>query len=96
LALAAYNAGPGNVAHWVEKAEPPPGSPCWVETLLYGETRDYLQAVLFNQVVYHLRLEGHAVRLAQVFRQERPAGGQAANGRNALALLAASPRPASP
>lgn len=70
-AVAAYNAGPGNVSEWLERSEPPPGTPRWVETLPFGETREYLQAVLFNQVVYRLRLEGRTNRLSEIFSAPR-------------------------
>ena len=71
LALAAYNAGPGNVAKWVGTQEPPVGSARWIETLLYGETRRYLKAVLFNSTVYRLRLNNRTVRVAELLRKER-------------------------
>ncbi|MCO6440908.1 MAG: transglycosylase SLT domain-containing protein [Nitrococcus mobilis] len=71
LALAAYNAGPGNVAGWISTAEPPVGSARWIETLLYGETRRYLKAVVFNNVVYRLRLNNQTRRVAQLLREER-------------------------
>lgn len=71
LALAAYNAGPSNVANWVSVAEPPVGSARWIETLLYGETRRYLKAVIFNNVVYRLRLNNRTRRVAQLLQEER-------------------------
>ncbi len=71
LALAAYNAGPGNVASWISVAEPPVGSARWIETLLYGETRRYLKAVVFNNVVYRLRLNNQTRRVAQLLQEER-------------------------
>ena len=71
LALAAYNAGPGNVAQWVSTTEPPVGSARWIETLLYGETRRYLKAVLFNKTIYRLRLTNQTMRVAQLLQKER-------------------------
>ncbi|EAR21054.1 transglycosylase SLT domain-containing protein [Nitrococcus mobilis] len=77
LALAAYNAGPGNVANWVNVAEPPVGSARWIETLLYGETRRYLKAVVFNNVIYRLRLNDQTMRVDQLLQEERTQRAQA-------------------
>jgi soluble lytic murein transglycosylase len=71
LALAAYNAGPGNVANWVDATEPPVGSARWIETLLYGETRRYLKAVVFNEVVYRLRLNDKTLRVGKLLQGEQ-------------------------
>lgn len=58
LALAAYNAGPATVNHWLStQVSAKPGSARWLATLPYGETRNYIEAVLFNRVVYTQRLE---------------------------------------
>lgn len=64
LALAAYNAGPGNVERWLGENAPTPASPRWIETLTFGETREYVKSVLFNQVVYRLRTAGSTNRLS--------------------------------
>lgn len=57
LALAAYNAGPGTVNHWLSSmVSAPPGSARWLATLPYGETRNYVESVLFNRVIYTHRL----------------------------------------
>ncbi|AOU98492.1 hypothetical protein BI364_11485 [Acidihalobacter yilgarnensis] len=57
LALAAYNAGPRTVNRWLSApAATKPGSARWLATLPYGETRNYVEAVLFNRVVYTRRL----------------------------------------
>lgn len=47
LAIASYNAGPGNVAQWVEKfgaADPD----VFVEQIPFGETKGYVESVLGN------------------------------------------------
>ncbi|AOV16610.1 hypothetical protein BJI67_05595 [Acidihalobacter aeolianus] len=62
LALAAYNAGPSTVTRWLSSpaaAAAKPGSARWVATLPYGETRQYVESVLFNRVVYEKRLSPH-------------------------------------
>lgn len=59
VALAAYNAGPNRVQHWVGKDLP---IDAWIETIPYRETRDYVKAVLAYTVVFDHRL-GREARL---------------------------------
>lgn len=56
LAIASYNAGPGNVYKWVQKFGRPRRSIDnaveWIEKIPFAETRNYVQRVLENLQVY--------------------------------------------
>jgi soluble lytic murein transglycosylase len=62
LAAAAYNAGPNRVSQWLaETGDPRVGNQSmidWIEMIPYNETRNYVQRVLENVVVYQARLYG--------------------------------------
>src|SRR3546814_12858584 len=56
MAGAAYNAGPGNVSKWITAHGDPrlPGIDMieWIEKIPLYETRNYVQRVLENAVIY--------------------------------------------
>jgi soluble lytic murein transglycosylase len=67
LSAAAYNAGENNARRWVaEFGDPrsPATDPVdWIESISYGETRNYVQRIVENLEVYRARLAGHDVPL---------------------------------
>jgi soluble lytic murein transglycosylase len=62
LAMAAYNAGPNRVKQWLQRSQSRRlPFDVWVETIPYGETRNYVESVLTYTVIYGHRT---GVRLA--------------------------------
>lgn len=64
MGLAAYNAGPRKVKQW-RKAFGTPGDEDtsaldWIESIPYGETRNYVQRIVENMQIYRRILDGHA------------------------------------
>lgn len=55
LFLAAYNAGHRQVSYWKRKHKPKEAD-IWIETLPWGETRNYIKNVISFYVVYQHRL----------------------------------------
>jgi soluble lytic murein transglycosylase len=65
LAVAAYNAGGGNVRKWLASRGDPRGGSTdawaeWIERIPFSETRNYVEHVLENAVVYEAMNPAHA------------------------------------
>jgi soluble lytic murein transglycosylase len=80
LAVAAYNAGSGNVSKWIARYGDPRGQVDmlkWIEAIPYVETKAYVQRVIENSVVYDsLRGPGQsqaALHVSRYLGKDRPA-----------------------
>lgn len=73
LAAAAYNAGGGNAAKWVQAFGDPRldnvDPVVWVELIPFQETRSYVRRVLGNYVVYQARLGHPEIGIRQALRR---------------------------
>jgi soluble lytic murein transglycosylase len=83
MATAAYNAGPGRPAKWVEACGDPRASSVdpvdYIECIPIGETRNYVMRVLENMQVYRARLNGGHAPLTLAADLKRGAYGQIAS-----------------
>jgi soluble lytic murein transglycosylase len=80
LAVAAYNAGSGNVRKWIDRYGDPRSQVDmlkWIETIPYTETRAYVQRVIENSVVYDslrsTQPQQSALHVSRYLGKDRPA-----------------------
>jgi soluble lytic murein transglycosylase len=62
FAIAGYNAGPRPLQRW-QQDRPGMAPDFWIETITYGETRDYVARVFAFSTIYDWRLSGNALPL---------------------------------
>ncbi len=69
LTFAAYNAGKNKVKEWIERFGDPRNPKIdpidWVESIPYGETRNYVQRITENLQVYRYKLENKPLTITQ-------------------------------
>ena len=70
LATAGYNGGPHRVRTWLPTQNLP--ADIWVENIVFNETRNYVQKVLNNKVIYAWRLHGEAPRMNSFMHTVKP------------------------
>jgi soluble lytic murein transglycosylase len=80
LAVAAYNAGSGNVRKWIDRYGDPRSQVDmlkWIEVIPYNETRAYVQRVIENSVVYDsmrsTQQQQTAIHVSRYLGKDRPA-----------------------
>ena len=80
LAVAAYNAGSGNVSKWIARYGDPRGQVDmlkWIEAIPYVETKAYVQRVIENSVVYDSMRgapqQRTAIHVSRYLGKDRPA-----------------------
>lgn len=101
LALAAYNAGPNNVAAWMKKFGDPRKDGVdivdWIESVPFGETRNYVQRILESLQTYRAQFGDARLATAANGKLWRPSLQMAAAETNARcvanALVYAVPPP---
>ncbi|MBC6416884.1 MAG: lytic transglycosylase domain-containing protein [Rhodospirillales bacterium] len=70
--LAAYNAGPGNLARWRSDSVAERDPLLFIESLPYGETRSYIEKVLANFWIYRKRLGQETPSLVEIANGDWP------------------------
>jgi soluble lytic murein transglycosylase-like protein len=71
-AIAAYNAGPGNVKKWIDRGLGNDGPVAFVEAIPFPETKKYVQKVMSNYWVYRNKFDQSLSTLRQVSSNHWP------------------------
>jgi soluble lytic murein transglycosylase len=70
MSFAAYNAGRGRVQQWVKQHGDPRNPDVdaidWVERIPFAETRNYVQRVMENLLVYRTRFESSTPMISEL------------------------------
>ncbi|MGY6274230.1 transglycosylase SLT domain-containing protein [Methylomonas sp. MgM2] len=66
--IAAYNAGPNRVRHWLPQNQALPAD-IWIETIPYKETRNYVSSVIAYTLIYQKRLSGNALKISDLLTE---------------------------
>ncbi|WP_247876061.1 transglycosylase SLT domain-containing protein [Azospirillum sp. TSH100] len=93
LATAAYNAGPGTLARWRRDLSDITDPLLFIESLSFGETRDYVEKVMANFWIYQLRLGQETASLTAVAKGKWP-GYSPMDSRPAQVAARPDPQPA--
>jgi soluble lytic murein transglycosylase len=83
MAFAGYNAGRGRVRDWVKQygdpRDPNVDAIDWVERIPFSETRNYVQRVMENLLVYRVRFDSGSGASVMAKSDQRPGVSQEAN-----------------
>ena len=71
LAAAAYNAGPNRIKRWLPDKNALAGD-CWIESIPYKETRNYVSQVMFYALIYQQRLQRDSLKLTDLITDVQP------------------------
>ena len=71
-AIAAYNAGPGNVRKWIKRGLAENGPVAFVESIPFPETKKYVKKVMSNYWVYRTKFDQSLSTLRQVSTNNWP------------------------
>lgn len=76
MSFAAYNAGRGRVQQWIKQHGDPRNPNVdaidWVERIPFAETRNYVQRVMENLLVYRTRFESSTPMISELYDQLPP------------------------
>ena len=70
LSIAAYNAGPNRIKHWLPDNTLP--ADIWIETIPYKETRGYVSSVIMYTLIYQKRLSRNTLKISDFMTEVKP------------------------